>query len=277
MTRSNQHIDGQAIADEILEEAERELQNLQKKVKLGIVLVGDNSVSKAYVEKKRKAGENIGVEVKSFEYPEDISTRKLRKEIVKICKRPNMEGVIVQLPLPSHINKQYILNAVSPEKDVDVLSERMSGKLYTGNANIYPATAGGVMKILDRYSIEIHGKSAVVVGFGQLVGKPVAHLLAQNNATVTILNEFTPDIAPYIKNADILISGAGQPRLIKKEMVKKEAIVIDAGTSKEKGKIVGDASPDVLENASYLTPVPGGVGPVTVAMLFRNLVTLAKK
>ncbi|MEX0877359.1 MAG: bifunctional 5,10-methylenetetrahydrofolate dehydrogenase/5,10-methenyltetrahydrofolate cyclohydrolase [Candidatus Spechtbacterales bacterium] len=292
-------LDGKKLADEILSGLKEEIKDLNKKIKLGIVLVGDDAVSLKYIEKKIKAGGELGIEVKVYKYDKDITTKKLREEVGRICRLPNMGGVLIQLPLPSHINTQGILDAVLPQKDIDVLGAKAFGKFYAGKSPIMPPTVAGILKLLEevptlrcedvggrdpdrdkrvgKYNIEVKGRRVAVVGQGQLVGKPMSIILMQKGATVLAINEFTENKGGLIKKADIIISGVGKPGLITKDMLKEGAVVVDAGTTVENGKLVGDVAGDVKDVASYITPVPGGVGPMTVAMLFWNLVELTKR
>lgn len=270
-------LDGKKLSEKIASELKKEVAKLNKNLTLGIVLVGKNESSKNYVEQKKKLGKQIGVEIEIFNYPEAISTRKLREEIGKISKKTRINGLIVQLPLPKSINTQYILNAISPKKDVDVLTRELAGRLYLGISHILPPTTAGILKLLDSYKIEIKSKNITVVGFGKLVGQPISTALAQRGATITVVNEFTKDKKIFLKNADIVISGVGKVNIINKKMLKRGVIIIDAGITYINNKIVGDVNEDVKKVAKYITPVPGGVGPMTVVMLFSNLIELSKK
>lgn len=269
-------LDGKKLSEKILNELKTEIATLNKRIKLGIVLVGDDEVSVKYIEKKIKAGEKLGVEVKVYKYDKDITTKKLREQIGVICHIPHTEGVLVQLPLPEHINTQSILDAVLPEKDIDVLGAKALGRFYVGKSPITPATIAGILRLIDEYKIEIKGKTVAVIGQGRLVGSPMSIALMQRGATVISVNEFTENKEELIKKADMVVSGVGKPGLITKDMIKKGAVIIDAGTTAENGKLVGDVAEDAKEVASYITPVPGGVGPMTVAMLLYNLVELSK-
>lgn len=269
-------LDGKKLADEILSGLKEEINKLNKKIKLGIVVIGDDEVSAKYIERKKKIGEELGIEVKVYKYDTNITTKKLREEVGHICRLPTVGGVIVQLPLPEHINIQGVLDAVLPEKDVDVLSAKALGKFYVGKSSILPPTVSGILRLLEEYKIEIKGKTVAIVGQGRLVGKPASIVFEEIGATVLAINEFTENKEELIKKADIIVSGVGKPGLITKDIVKGGAVVIDAGTTAENGKLVGDIAEDVKEVVSYITPVPGGVGPMTVAMLFWNLVELNK-
>lgn len=275
-------IDGKKIAEEIKQELKKEVELIDEPIKLAIIQVGDNPASSKFVEKKEKFAEEIGVKAKVYKFPEDISTSKLRKKIAEIV-HPSADGrqrlgVIIQLPLPSHINTQYILDSVPLGKDVDVLSAKATGEFSAGKSNILPPVVGAVREILSLGDLvsKLVGKNVVVVGAGLLVGKPVATWLINEGATVTVLDKNTRDIKPFTLMADIIISGAGSPGLIKPDMIKDGAVLIDAGTSEQSGKLVGDIDPACSDKASLFTSVPGGVGPITVAMVFKNLVALNK-
>jgi len=276
-------IDGQKLSENLLNEIKKEIASLKlkKKLRLAIILVGENPASLSFIERKKKAADFLGVELKLFKFVENITTRKLRNEIKKI-KTMRLNGVIIQLPLPVHINKQYILNAIPPKLDVDCLSENSIKKLYVNRFKICPAAVRGILYILTVYNIiekidDLKGKKVVIVGAGDLIGKPVAVLMINYGATVTVCNEFTKNLKNETLTADILISATGKPNLIDSSMIKDNAVVIDAGFSKVDGKIVGDINfQDVSKKASYIASVPGGLGPITVAMLFKNLLDLYK-
>ena len=271
-----QILDGKKISEEILSELKNEITRLSKPLKLGIVLIGENPGSLAYVNQKKKTGARIGVEVKIFQFPEDITTKKLRAEVGRICRTLGMSGVIVQLPLPENINTQSILNAVLVSKDVDVLSQNSAGKLYLGTSPILPPTIAGAIRLLDAYAIEIKGKHVVIIGYGKLVGKPATVVFGNMGASISVARSSTTNLQEVVQLGDIVFSGVGKARLITKEMIKPGAVVIDAGYMTEGNKAAGDVAEDVQEVASWISPVPGGIGPMTVAMLFWNLVQLAK-
>lgn len=283
-------IDGRKIRDEIKEKLKQEVADLKNKLRLAIVLVGENPVSLKFVEEKKKFGKEIGIDTRIYKFDEAISTTALRDKLAEITHIKQNTGVIIQLPLPPQINVQYILNSVPSEKDIDVLSSRALGDFYVGKSSIFPPVVGAVNLILkqifgDAIS-EIGEKNVVIVGAGRLVGKPLAVWFINRQATVSVLNKNTFDITTFTKEADILISGVGISKFIKADMVKEGVIVIDCGTSVEKIKMDGGETEkysgdvnfnEVQKKAVYITPVPGGVGPITVAMLFKNLVELAKK
>ncbi len=268
---------GKKEAEEILENLRKE--TAKKKLTLGlrVIQVGENSVSQIFINQKKKTCERVGIDFKLFKFPVKISTLKLKKEIKKITETSTSGGVIIQLPLPPKFIPEEFLNLIPEEKDIDVLSERSLGKFYQGTLKISPPTVNGILHLLKNYRIELKGKNVVIVGSGRLVGFPLAIQLLKEKSTLSVLNEFTRDAPSFIKKADILVSGVGRPNLIKGNMVKKGVIVIDAGCSIWKGRLVGDVDfKNVSKKASYITPVPGGVGPMTVACLLQNLVTLQK-
>jgi len=268
-------LDGKKLSEKILFKLKKETKNLN--LKLGVVLVGENPVSQVFINQKREACKIVGIDFELFNFPSKISTSKLKEKIKKIIRKAGISGLIIQLPLPKHFKTQEILNIVPLEKDVDVLSEESLGKFYQGNLPILPPTVAAVELILKAYRIKIKGKNIIVVGGGRLVGKPLVVWLLNKEATFSIVNKFTKNISSFTKKADILISGVGKPRLIKGNMVKKGVVVVDAGTSKIRGKIKGDVDfESCSKKASYITPVPGGVGPMTVAMLLNNLVKMSK-
>jgi len=258
-------IDGKKIAEEIKATLNG------KGLKLAIVMVGDDEASKKFIEKKIKFGQEIGAETRVYNLSADISTNQLRQKMAEISHIKENDGVILQLPLPSQIKTQYVLNGIITSKDVDVLSSRAFGDFATGHSKILPPVVGAIKEIFERNKIEARGKNVVVVGAGKLVGMPANVWFINQGATVSVVNEFTPDISLFTQNADIVISGAGRPGLIKSEIVKEGVIIIDAGSLK------GDVEPAVAEKASLFTPVPGGIGPLTVAMVFKNLIELNKK
>jgi len=269
-------LDGKKTSEKILSDLKKETQKLN--LKLAVVLVGENPASLLYIEQKKKACEKIGVSFELFKFHQKISTSTLKKKVTEIVKRPDVSGLIIQLPLPEKINTQEILNAVSSKKDVDILSDENLGKFYQGNMRFLPPTVAGIAELLKKYRIEIKGKNIVLIGTGILVGKPLSIWLLNKKATFSAVGSFTKNIMFFTKQADILISGTGKPNLIKGNMVKKGAILIDCGSGKLRGKIIGDMNfKSVSKKASFIAPVSGGVGPMTVAMLLWNLVKMNKK
>lgn len=273
-----QIIDGKRIAEKLIAELKEEVKKTQKPLRLAIVRVGNDTVTSSFLERKKKTGEEIGINVRVSEYPVDITTDKLRKQLAVIVHEKKNTGVIVQLPLPAQINSQYILNAVTPEKDVDMLSARALGNFIIGKKSILPPVAGAVKKIFEEYGISYQDKRIAIVGAGRLVGRQIALWLMSEDIGFDLVTEKTQNAKAVIWEADIIISGVGQAKLIGAEMVKDGAVVIDAGTSSANGQIVGDVDfESVFKKTSFITPVPGGVGPLTVVMLFKNLVELSKK
>ena len=268
-------IDGNKIAEEIKSGLAAEISGGGMKLSLDIVQVGNDPVSAKFIKRKENFAGDIGVETKLHNFPEEISTENLCRKIKEICDTKEKRGIIVQLPLPAHINTQDVLNVIPPEKDVDVLSAAATG-YFTVGGDILPPVADAAKEILDRSDFKTKGKNAVVIGAGILVGKPSAIWLINQGASVSVLRSHTADIAKYTIEADIIISGVGKPGLIMPEMVKEGVIVIDAGTSFKNGKLAGDVCESVSKKASIFTPVPGGVGPLTVAMVFKNLIKLSK-
>ncbi len=268
-------LDGKKLAEEILGKLKKKIEENKLKLRLAVILVGENPVSQIFINQKKKACEKIGIGFNLFKFPAEAGALQLKKEIEKIVKNPQNSGIIIQLPLPKKFIPEEFLNLIPEEKDVDVLSEKSLGKFYQGNLKILPPAVGGIFQLLKNYKIELKRKNVVIVGAGRLVGLPLALQLLKEKTTVSVLNEFTKDASFFTKKADILVSGAGLPRLIKGNMVKRGVIVIDAGTSRIKGRLVGDIDfKSVSKKASYITPVPGGVGPMTVACLLENLVKL---
>jgi len=275
-------VDGNKISEEILKGLQKEIKSLKKPLGLGVVLVGKNQISSSFIKKKQEVAEKLGIIFKLFEFDSKISNKQLRHSLGKIAKRSDINGIIIQLPLPTSLNSQYILDAIPFKKDVDVLSSIASGKFYTGKPIVCPPVVEAVLKVFAQYDIKVEAQNVVIVGSGRLVGKPLSLELMRRGATVTVLNKFTSSLAEYVSRADVLISGTGQINLIDQKMIKKGAVVIDAGMSVEatrSGKQVlkGDVSPVGLEKkVKIFVPSSGGLGPITVATLMENLIKLAK-
>lgn len=277
-------IDGRKLTGEIKEELKKEVAALGKKLRLAAVFVGENPASASFIKRKQAFGKEIDVEVLVKKPAEIIwrSRAKLRDYIFEVVHDKKNIGVIIQLPLPEEIRQrtEYFLDAIPADRDVDVLSSESIGKFAKGRSPVIPPVVGAVKHILEKNKIDLAGKNIVVVGAGgKLVGKPVVLWLSSLNQPFTAITENNSDdeTRRALLNADIIISGVGKAGLIKSDMVKNGVIVFDAGVSSEKGALTGDFEPAVSEKASLFTPVPGGIGPLTVAMLFRNLVALAKK
>ena len=273
-----QIIDGRAIAQGILKGIKSEVAKLDFQPVFCDVLVGDDPASKQYVGMKQKAAEKLGFRFRSANYPSSIATDQLIAEIKKISQEPNMSGLIVQLPLPSTIDKQAVLDSIDPRIDVDCTGKVNTDLFYAGNAYVEFPTAAAVMELLDTTKINLKDKKCLVVGFGQLVGRPVSFLLEQRGLKVDVARSKTENILELMKKADVIVSAAGKSKLITGEKIKFGSIIIDAGTSESDGGIVGDVDLDsVKETAGFVSPVPGGVGPVTVAKLLENVLKVAKK
>lgn len=270
-------IDGKKLAEEIKNSLREKILSFKTKSRLAIVKIGSNSVTEKFLEQKKKFARDVGIDVRIYEFGENISTNQLRKEVSKIVHIEKNSGVIVQLPLPKSINTQYILDTIPPEKDPDMLSSKSFGLFATGRSKILPPVVGAVKFILENNSIDSRHKVVVIVGAGRLVGKPIAMWFINQEATVSVLNEYTPDIKHLTFVADIIISGVGNTNIVTSDMVKEGVVAIDCGTSELQGRLVGDFDPGVAKKASLFTPTPGGVGPLTVAMLFHNLVELSKR
>ena len=271
-------LNGKELSEKILAKLKKAVKKSKLKLRLAVIQVGENSVSQVFINQKKKACEKTGINFKLFKFPAEIGLRELKKETEKIVKSKVTSGVIIQLPLPKKFLAEEFLNLIPEGKDIDVLSEKSLGKFYQGCLKILPPTVSGILKLLKSYKIGSIGKNVVIVGAGRLVGFPLATQLLKEKATLSVLNEWTRDASSFTKKADILISGVGKPNLIKGNVVKKGVVVIDAGTSIKKGKLVGDVDfKSVSKKANYITPVPGGVGPLTVACLLENLAVLNKK
>ena len=269
-------IDGKAFSQTVLEKIREEHSQLKEKdgkpAGLAVVIVGNNPASQVYVKNKIRACENVGFYSENIELDENISEKELLQEIDKLNKNERINGILVQLPLPAHINELKIIDSISPEKDVDGFHVSNIGKMVIGDeTGFLSCTPYGIMQLLQEYKIEISGKDAVIIGRSNIVGKPMALMLIQKGATVQVCNSNTKDLRKKLSKADIIIVAAGVPKLLKKEDVKEGAVVIDVGINRVDGKICGDVDyEEVAEKTSYITPVPGGVGPMTIASLIKN-------
>ena len=271
-------LDGKKLSEKILTNLKKKVKKSKLHLRLAVIQVGENLVSQVFINQKKKACEKVGLKFKLYKFPAKIKDLEFKKEIKKIVQNPTNSGVIIQLPLPEKFFPEDFLNLIPEEKDIDVLSEHSLGKFYQGTLRILPPTVNGILQLLKDYKVTLKGKNVVIVGAGRLVGFPLATQLLKEKATLSVLNEFTRDTPSFTKKADILVSAVGKPNLIKSKMVKKGVVVIDAGSSRKDGKVVGDVDfQSVAKKASYITPVPGGVGPLTVACLLENLVKLYKK
>ncbi len=270
-------IDGKLISQQIKDELKEKVAALAAEGKtcaLAVIQVGNDPASSVYVGNKKKTCAYIGIESIAYELPEETSEQELLDIIDKLNKDPKVNGILCQLPLPSHINEDHVIHAISPEKDVDGFHPRNVGALVIGEKGFVSCTPAGIIQLLKRSNIEIAGKHCVVIGRSNIVGKPMALLMLRENATVTICHSRTQNLKEICKEADILIVAIGKPKFINADYVKEGAVVIDVGIHRnEDNKLCGDVDFDSVEpKASYITPVPGGVGPMTIAMLMNNCV-----
>ncbi len=272
-------LDGKKLRDKIFEDLKAKLDKMAKKPTLAVILVGENPASQIYVRNKKKTAEKLGINSISIEYPSEITENELLEKIDELNDDENVTAILVQLPLPAHIDKNKVIDKILPQKDVDGLTPYNLGKLFSGEEPyVYPCTPKGILLLLDEYGIELEGKHVVVVGRSNLVGKPVAQLLLKRNATVTMCHSHTKNLANITKTADIVVSAVGK-NVIGEKMLKSNCVVVDVGIFKdENGKISGDVDfENVSKIAAYISPVPGGVGPMTIASLMLNTVELAGK
>lgn len=270
-------VDGKKISEEIKNNLKEVVKKAGKKLKLAIVRAGEDDVSSRFIKQKGIFARDIGVEIEIYSFPETIKTIEFQKEVLKIGQTQENTGIIIQLPLPKHINTELVLECVPLEKDVDVLSSRALGLFFNDKLNILPPVVGAIKTVLEQSNISLAGKNIVIIGAGRLVGKPVTVWCINNEATVSVLNENTSNIEKFTNTADILIAGVGRAGIITSKMIKNNVIIIDTGTNLKNGHLVGDVDPEAVNKASLFTPVPGGIGPLTVSVLFNNLVILGLK
>lgn len=273
-------LDGKAVSQRIKDELKTEVENLKKEGKtvgLAVIIVGDNPASRIYVNNKKKACEQLGIHSEEFALPAETTEEELKALVEKLNADNNIDGILVQLPLPKHINEEAVINTISAKKDVDAFHPSNVGKIMIGNYDFLPCTPAGVMELIAESGISVEGKNCVVVGRSNIVGKPQAMLLLQKNGTVTICHSRTKDLAAVTREADILVAAVGVPELIKGDMIKEGAVVIDVGMNRlPDKKLVGDVDfTECEKKAAAITPVPGGVGPMTIAMLMKNTVKAA--
>jgi methylenetetrahydrofolate dehydrogenase (NADP+) / methenyltetrahydrofolate cyclohydrolase len=267
-------IDGKAVARGVEQEVAAEVGRLPWRPGLVAVRVGDDPASEIYVRNKAKKAEELGFGGGQRVFPETLSEADLLAEVDRLNRDDSVDGILVQLPLPKHIDAQKVLEAIDPAKDVDGFHPMNVGRLHLGRPTLAPCTPSGVMRLIDSTGQKIEGKHAVVVGRSDIVGKPQAALLLQRNATVTICHSRTVDIGAITRQADILVAAIGKPRFVTADMLKPGSIIIDVGINRVDGKLTGDVDfANAKEVAGWITPVPGGVGPMTIAMLMRNTLT----
>ena len=274
-------IDGKAVAASVRAQVAEEVKELAGKgvvPGLAVVIVGDDPASRTYVNNKKKACAEAGIYSEEYALPATTTQEELLALVHKLNNKKDINGILVQSPLPKGLDEEAVVEEISPEKDVDAFHPSNVGRIMIGNFHFLPCTPAGVIELLKSEQIEIQGKNCVVIGRSNIVGKPMAMLLLHNNGTVTICHSKTKDLAEVCSKADILVAAVGKPKFVTADMVKPGAVVIDVGMDRdENGKLCGDVDYDAVEKvASYITPVPGGVGPMTIAMLLKNTITAAK-
>ncbi|CAN7214653.1 bifunctional methylenetetrahydrofolate dehydrogenase/methenyltetrahydrofolate cyclohydrolase FolD [Peribacillus frigoritolerans] len=279
---SAQIINGKEIAESVMQEISKEVQQLREKnivPGLAVILVGDNQASQTYVRNKQKACEDLGMHSVLIKKPAELSQEELIQSIAELNQDDSIHGILVQLPLPGHIQEKAIIEAISPEKDVDGFHPINIGRMMTGQDAFLPCTPYGVMVMLEYIDYDLEGKHVVIVGRSNIVGKPAGQLFLNANATVTYCHSRTKDLAYYTKQADVVVAAVGKRDTITSDHIKEGAIVIDVGMNRnDEGKLCGDVAFDEVKNkASYITPVPKGVGPMTITMLMKNTVKSAQK
>ena len=274
-------IDGKAVSAAVKQTVKTEVEALKRQgiaVGLAVIIVGDNPASRTYVNNKKKACAEAGIVSEEYALPESTTQAQLLDLIDTLNKKDSIHGILCQLPLPKHLDEKAVIAAISPEKDVDAFHAVNVGHIMIGDYSFLPCTPAGIMEMLKYYDIPIAGKECVVIGRSNIVGKPMAMLLLQQNGTVTVCHSKTVNLAAVTARADILVAAVGIPKFVTADMVKDGAVVIDVGMDRdENGKLCGDVDFDAVEpKASYITPVPGGVGPMTIATLLKNTVTAAR-
>jgi methylenetetrahydrofolate dehydrogenase (NADP+) / methenyltetrahydrofolate cyclohydrolase len=268
-------IDGKTLAAKVREEIAADVARLDH-VGIATVLVGDDPASHVYINLKQKAATAAGLEARDVKLPADTSQEDVLATIAELNADDAVDGLLVQLPLPDHIDEATVIEAIDPAKDIDGIHPYNAGRLYLGRPTLVPGTPLGVMRMLEEYDIALRGANAVVIGRSAIVGKPMAQLLLAAHATVTTCHSRTRDLAAHTLEADVLVAAVGQPHMVKPEMVRPGAAVIDVGLTRTDDGLLGDVDPAVVDVAGYLTPVPGGVGPMTIAMVLQNTVTAAR-
>ena len=271
---------GKTVAASLNEKTKQKVDELKAKgieITLAVIIVGDDPASRVYVNNKKKACENLGIKSAEYALDENVTQSELLSLVEKLNNDDSVTGILCQLPIPKHLDDKEIINAISPEKDVDCFHPVNVGKLVIGEGKLLPCTPAGIVEMLDYYNIPIEGKNCVVIGRSNIVGKPMSSLLLNRNGTVTTCHSKTENLAAVTSEADILVCAVGKPKFVTADMVKEGAVVIDVGIHRmENGKLCGDVLFDEVEpKCSFITPVPGGVGPMTIAGLMKNTVTAA--
>ncbi len=274
-------LDGKALSEKMMAELKNRVDALRAKGKtigLSVILVGENPASQVYVRNKGKACEALGIRGDTILLPEQTTQEELEALIIKLNRDDGVDGILVQLPLPKHLDETKALRLIVPEKDVDGFHIENAGKLFTGQEGVAACTPKGILAMLKAWNVPLSGKEAVVIGRSNIVGKPVAMLLLNENCTVTICHSRTADLAAHTRRADILVAAVGKPRFVTADMVKPGAAVVDVGINRVDGKVVGDVDFESVEKvAGYISPVPGGVGKMTICMLMENVIEAAEK
>ena len=275
-------IDGKVISAAVKEEVAKEVAELKTRgiiPGLAVIIVGDDPASRVYVNNKKKACEQLGMLSREYTMPAETTEDELLSLIKELNADPEINGILCQLPLPSHLNEELVINTIIPEKDVDAFHPHNVGKIMIGNYDFLPCTPAGIMEMLKYENIDLSGKECVVIGRSNIVGKPMSMLLLHKNGTVTVCHSRTKNLKEVCLRADILVAAVGRANFVTADMVKEGAVVIDVGINRlENGKLCGDVNfAEVAPKASYITPVPGGVGPMTIATLMKNTLTAAKK
>ena len=275
-------LDGKKLSNEIIEELKVRCDELKEKgikPKFAVIMVGNDKASQIYVKNKRKACERIGIECVECFLDENIQQKELIDKIKELNSDNTIHGILLQSPIPKHLNINEAFETISPKKDVDGFNPTNVGKLCLNQNTFVSCTPFGIIKLLDKYGIDLAGKKVTIIGRSNIVGKPLVQCCLNKNATVTVCHSKTKDLKEHTKRADVLIAAIGKPKFITSDMVKKDAVVIDVGINRdENGKLVGDVDFENVEKlASYITPVPGGVGPMTIAMLMNNVIKATKR
>lgn len=274
-------ISGKVISAAVKDRIKEEVAALKEKgvtTGLAVIIVGEDPASKVYVANKKKACEALGIISEEYALPENTTQEELLALIKELNNKKSINGILCQLPLPKHLDESIIINSILPEKDVDAFHPANVGKIMIGDYDFVPCTPAGIMEMLDFEGIDISGKNCVVIGRSNIVGKPMSMLLLHKNGTVTVCHSKTQNLKEICAGADILVAAVGRPTFVTADMVKEGAVVIDVGINRVDGKLVGDVDfENVKEKCSAITPVPGGVGPMTIAMLMQNTLTAAKK
>lgn len=266
-------LDGKTLSDKIKNEIKSKVKNYLIKPTLAVIQIGNDEASNVYIKAKEKACNTVGINFIHVKFEEDTTEQEVINKIVELNNDTYVNGILLQLPLPSQFNQDKLLNLINKNKDVDGLTDINAGLLFKGNSNLVPCTPLGIVTLLKEYKIDLIGKHVVIIGKSNLVGKPLAILLLQEGATVTICHSKTNNLKQFTKRADILVSAVGKKDLVTKDMVKENSVIIDVGINRVAGKLYGDVDfENVKDIVSFITPVPGGVGPMTVAMLLSNVV-----